>query len=127
MNVFNFVLFLLLLVAPIGTIIHEGGHAIGAKLVKADNINLSIGLGKKIGSISLRNFQITIHLFFFLGGFVQSSRKPAYHPLEIVCITAFGSISNGFFAILFYFLHGIYYNQYIQLLFLFNLWLALVN
>lgn len=95
--------------------------------MRADSINLSIGLGKKLGTLSVKNLTITIHLFFFLGGFVQSNRKPAYRTLEIICITAFGSFSNGIFSILFYLLNNIYYNQYIQLLFLFNLWLAIVN
>lgn len=126
-DIFNNLLFLLFVVAPIGTIVHESGHAIGAKLVKADTINLSIGLGKEIGTFSFKNLRMTVHLFFFLGGFVQSNRKPAYRSLEIICITAFGSVNNGIFAILFYLLNGIYYNQYIQILFLFNLWLAIVN
>jgi len=127
MDVYNLLLFLVLVVAPIGTLIHEGGHAIGALLVRADHINLSIGLGKKIGTISFRNFQITVHMLFFLGGFVQSYRNASYRIIEVVCITLFGPINNGLFAILFYLLDGIYYNQYIHLLFLFNLWLALMN
>ena len=127
MGVYLFLLFLFFVVAPIGTIIHESGHVIGAKIVKADNINLSIGLGRKIGTLSFGNFQITVNMLFFLGGYVQSHREPSYRSLEIICITAFGSINNALFALLFYLLYGIYYNHYIYLLFLFNLWLAFVN
>src|SRR5690625_2774979 len=102
MDVLFYLIFLLFVVAPVGTTIHESGHAIGAMLVKADNIKLSIGLGKEIITFTLGNIQITIHTFFFLGGFVQSDRTPSYRPIETVWITAFGSINNVFFAILFY-------------------------
>ena len=34
----NLLLFLIFIVAPIGTVIHELGHVIGASLVKSDRI-----------------------------------------------------------------------------------------
>ena len=126
MNIY-FILYLLLIVAPIGTIIHETGHLIGAIIVKADRISISIGLGKKIGTYSFRNVTINIHTLFFLGGYVQSQRKASYETSEVVWITIFGPINNAVFAMIFYFMNEIYVHPYIQILFLFNLWLAVVN
>lgn len=124
---FFFFLYLILIVAPIGTLIHESGHAFGANLVKANQITLSIGRGKKIGVIHFQKIQMHIRLLYFLGGFTQSKRKMPYNQKEIVCITLFGPLNNAIFAILFYLLYGMYANQYLHILFLFNLWLAVVN
>lgn len=119
--------YLLFIVAPVGTLIHETGHAIGAGIVKADHVQLSIGLGKKIKSFSLKNFHITIHLLFFLGGFVKSNREPTYQPMEWLTISAFGPLHNIFYAIFFYYISVYFQSDYVRLLFLFNLWLAMVN
>ncbi|HLS60396.1 MAG TPA: M50 family metallopeptidase [Virgibacillus sp.] len=120
-------LFTLFIVAPIGTFIHESGHMLGAKFVKADCIKLSIGLGKEIGTICFKNVHITIHALFFLGGFVQSERHLPYKALDIFWITICGPMNNGIFALLFFSLNGVYTSQYIYILFLFNLWLAIIN
>jgi len=120
-------LFTLFIVAPIGTFIHESGHMLGAQFMKADCVQLSIGLGKRLGTICFKKIHITIHALFFLGGFVQSERKLPYKPLDIFWITICGPMNNGIFALLFFSLNGIYANQYIYILYLFNLWLAIIN
>lgn len=126
MNIY-FLLYLLFIVAPIGTIIHEVGHLIGAKIVKSDQISLSIGLGKRIGSFSFQNIQVNIHLLFFLGGCVNNRRDKPYQLLEMLCIIGAGPIHNAIYAIFFYLLSSVFYNQYIHILSLFNLWLAIIN
>lgn len=124
---FYFLLYLLLIVAPIGTIIHEVGHLIGAKIVKSDQISLSIGLGKRIGSLSFKNVQVNIHLLFFLGGYVSNKREKPYQLLEMICIIGAGPLHNAIYATIFYLISSVFYNQYIHILFLFNLWLAIIN
>lgn len=123
----NLLLFTLFIVAPIGTFIHESGHMLGAKFVKADCIKLSIGIGKKLGTISFKNIHITIHALFFLGGFVQSERKLPYKATDIFWITICGPMNNGVFALLIFNLNGIYTSQWMYILYLFNLWLAIIN
>ncbi|HLR66365.1 hypothetical protein [Virgibacillus alimentarius] len=120
-------LFLVFVVAPISMVIHESGHLIGAKTMRADHITLSIGLGKMIGSLSFKKIHIKFHTVFFLGGLLKSERTPTYKPLEIIWVTICGLLSSGLFTILFYLLYNIYTNYYIQLLFLFNGWLFIVN
>lgn len=126
MDIYLF-LFLVFIVAPIGTLIHESGHLIGARTIQADQVTLSIGRGKQIGSFSLKRIRIDIHAIFFLGGLAQSERDPPYKPTEIIWITFCGLLSSSIFAIIFYLLYHTYSNYYIQLLFLFNGWLAVVN
>lgn len=120
-------LYLVFVVAPIGTIIHECGHLFGAWATQADRITLSIGRGKQIMSFSGKKMQITIHAIFFLGGLAQSKRTTPYKAIEIIWVTFCGLLSSSIFAVLFYFLYNAYPNPYIQLLFLFNGWLAIVN
>lgn len=122
-----YVLCLIFIVAPIGTFLHEMGHAAGAKMVKADIIIVSIGLGKNIGVISWHSIKIKLKAFFFIGGYVQSERKIAYKLFEIIWIAICGPLSNAIFAFLFYLLYVMYPIGFFKLLFLFNLWLAVIN
>lgn len=121
------IVYLLLVVSPIGMIIHESGHAFGAKLVKATHITLTIGLGKRIFTFVTRRIKINIHSFYFLGGYTKTSGCNPDTNKNLFWITLFGPISNGLFAVIFYYLNQIFVSPYINLLFLFNLWLAMVN
>ncbi|HLR73976.1 MAG TPA: site-2 protease family protein [Virgibacillus sp.] len=123
----NLLLFLIFIVAPIGTVIHELGHVIGASLVKSDRIMLSIGTGKKLGTISLKNVDISIHTLFFLGGYTYYERKDTYQSNELIWMTILGPISSCLFAYIFYYCYQVAPNSYFKLLFLFNAWLTIVN
>lgn len=120
-------LYLLFIVAPIGTVIHEFGHLIGANIVRAEKIVLSIGLGKRFSSISFKNITLHFHRVLFLAGSVNSSRTEPYTPFEKICITMFGPLNNIFFTCLFYFLYLWQPTIYVKLLLMFNLWLAIIN
>lgn len=120
-------LFLILVVAPMGMFIHELGHVIGAKMVHSDHITLSIGLGKKIGTISLKTIDIHLHMLFFLGGYTRYERERTYQSIEFIWMSMLGPISSGLFAFICYLLHDVYPNDYIKILFLFNAWLMIVN
>lgn len=126
MNIY-LLLFLLFFVAPIGTIIHEGGHLLGAKLMKADHMLISIGCGRKLFTVKYSNIQIHIRRFFFIGGLAQNKRDVPYQTIEMIWIIGFGPFLNGVFASLFYLLYCLIPSEYIYLLFLFNLWLVLIN
>lgn len=126
MDIYLF-LYLVFVVAPVGTIVHECGHLLGAGTVQADKITLSIGRGKQMISFSLKRIRITVYAIFFLGGQARSKRKTSYKPMEIIWVTFCGLLSSSLFAVLFYFLYNAYSSPYIKLLFLFNGWLAIVN
>lgn len=126
MNIY-LLLFLLFIVAPIGTIIHESGHLIGAKLMRADYMILSIGYGKRLFIFKWNNIQIKIRSFFFIGGHVRNERDIPYRTSEMIWIIGFGPLLNGIFAVFFYLLYHLIPSDFLYLLFLFNLWLALIN
>jgi len=120
-------LYLVLIVAPISTFLHELGHALGAKFVKADQITLLIGAGKPLKTITVRKIEFVIHNLFFIGGLTKSERKYPYKKIEMIWITALGPMMNAFIALLSYLLYLFYPNIFLYLLFMFNSWLALVN
>jgi Zn-dependent protease len=121
------ILYLLFVVGPFSTIIHEAGHAFAARTAKADHILLSIGYGKKIYEKSFHIFQLSIRRFFFLGGFATSSRNTPFTPSEKIWISIMGPLTSALLAFTFYFLYYLFPSSYFFLFFLFNVWLAIIN
>ncbi|WP_461180633.1 site-2 protease family protein [Virgibacillus kimchii] len=121
------IIYLLFVVGPLSTILHEAGHAFAAHMVNADRIRLSIGMGKKIYGISFEKFRLSIHQFFFMGGYSSSSRCKQFKSLEMIWITLLGPLTNALFTVIFYFVHFVFPNNYVLLFFLFNAWLTIVN
>ncbi|WP_099158414.1 site-2 protease family protein [Virgibacillus ndiopensis] len=117
---------LILFIAPISTIFHELGHIVGAKLVKAESVTLSIGTGNEVYNFNHKRIQIRLHALYFLGGVAYSERNIPYKSGEIIWITLCGPIFNGVVAILVSVLFDLT-NGFSQLLVLFNSWLAIVN
>lgn len=120
-------LFLLLIAAPISILLHEVGHACAARIINADLIIITIGRGKKLKTVCFKKLQIIIYNIYFLGGVAESKRNNPYQSLEIIWIAFSGPIFSGIVAFLFYMLNVLYPNNYLQLLFWFNVWLAVVN
>lgn len=123
----NLLLYFIFAAAPLSIILHEFGHAFAARIVHADHIIVSIGKGNILKTIGFKKIQIIIHVFFFLGGLAESNRKIPYKSLEMMWISIFGPFTNGIVAFLFYLLNETYSNNYFQLFFWFNLWLAVIN
>lgn len=117
----------LFLIAPISNVAHEAGHMIGAFIVKADYIHLSIGKGKRIVSFTIKKLKVTLRTLYFTGGQAESNRLQAYHPIEMVFITIMGPLINLLCAFIFYLLFQVHQADYILLFILFNLWLGLGN
>lgn len=121
------IVYLLLVVSPIGMVIHEFGHAFGAKLVKSVDITITFGIGKKIFTFVTKHTRINIHALYFLGGYTKTSGCKINTNKHVFWITLLGPLNNALFAIIFYYLNQIFVSPYLNLLFLFNLWLAVVN
>lgn len=120
-------LFLFFIVAPIGTFIHETGHAFGAKMVKADQMLVTIGQGKRIATFNWSNICIHLHLLYFMGGSNASNCQIPYKVKDIIWITICGPLNNIVFALGFYLLYIIMPSPYMYILFLFNVWIAFIN
>ncbi|WP_010530861.1 site-2 protease family protein [Lentibacillus jeotgali] len=126
MDIYIF-LYLIFVVAPAGTAIHELGHMLGAKSVGADKISLTIGAGSIVYRTIWNKMHIAIRLFFFIGGMAYSERQAPYQPAERIRIAVFGPFSSllaaGICAIIYY----VYPGSYLLLMLLFNLWIAFIN
>ena len=119
--------FLIVVVVPIGTIVHELGHGIVALFAKADSVTLRIGLGKHIKTYELNRFTIHLNAIFFVGGLTESKRTPIYNAKEKILIALGGPVCNAILAVLFITLFYPTHNPYIQLFTLFQAWLMLIN
>lgn len=124
---FHLIAYLFLLVAPIGMIIHECGHALGAILTRATHTTVTIGSGKQIYMITFKRVTLKIHALYFLGGSTETDSTHLNVRHHIFWITLLGPLNNGLFAIIFYYLNHIFGSPYLNLLCLFNTWLAIVN
>ncbi|MFC2948265.1 site-2 protease family protein [Virgibacillus sediminis] len=122
----NLLLYLIFAAAPLSTMIHELGHAAAARLLRVDDVSLSIGSGKEIGSLEAAGIRINIHVCYFLGGVVQSVGNNTLKGREKVLISLAGPLASAFSAFL-AFLAMTGSNEYLHLFALFNLWLAAVN
>lgn len=126
MNVLLF-LFSFIIVVFIGTLIHEFGHAIGAKLISFQDIKVSIGSGNEIGSFNFIKIEWKIHVLFFLGGFISYETTKEYKPLDIALVAMMGPLFNGLTVFSLYFFTNIYLHNGLYLFFLFNAWLLIAN
>lgn len=113
------------MVSPIGAFIHEVGHLIGALLVKADRVELLLGIGKKIGSLNYGSLVIHIHAVLFLGGLAKSSRNTPFNKKELCFITFCGPLFNLLvaYAVTMIPLN----NKYIFLFIIYNIWIGVIN
>ncbi|SDJ66476.1 site-2 protease family protein [Sediminibacillus albus] len=118
--------YLIFIVAPLGTIIHELGHALGAWLLKADRIEFSLGTGRRMSTIHLKRHQLNIHLLFIAGGQAFSQRHKPYSNVEAIVISLSGPLINLMAAAIIH-LSASFLTIRLELLFWFNLWLAVIN
>lgn len=121
------IVFLIVIVGPIGTIIHELGHGIMALLMKADSVILHIGIGKHVKTFVFRRFTIRLNIMFFIGGLTESEHTRSYNTLEKMCIALGGPACNAILAVLCIILFYPTHNPYIQLFILFQAWLMFIN
>ncbi|GGJ94240.1 hypothetical protein GCM10007063_15960 [Lentibacillus kapialis] len=126
MDIYLF-LYLIFIVAPAGTAIHEMSHMLGAKSVKADKILLTIGTGSIIYRTFRKKIHLVIRLFFFAGGMAYSERKTPYQPHERIRIAVFGPVGSFLAAGICAWFYIVFSSSYLLLMLLFNLWIAFIN
>lgn len=123
----NLLLFLLFIGSPISIFIHELGHAVAAISLKANQITISIGSGQALFTIRIYHITVIINRVYFIGGMTKYKRTKGFTSKELIWLTILGPVFNGVTACIIFTLLAILSNTYLQLLFLFNLWLALAN
>ncbi|WP_157087716.1 site-2 protease family protein [Oceanobacillus damuensis] len=121
------VLYLIFIIAPLTTLIHELGHVSGSLAVNADYIQLSIGTGKRKMVLKRKRVEFNIYPAFFIGGITRSERAKPYNKTESVWITILGPTFNAITALISYLLFEVFPSEFLQLLFWFNMWMAIVN
>lgn len=127
MHIIILIVSFLFLTAPISNVAHEVGHMIGAFIVKADHMHLSIGKGKRVVTFTFKKLKVTLRRLYFTGGQAESMRYKAYLPIEMVFITIMGPLMNLLCAFIFYLLFQVHPTDIILLFILFNVWLGLGN
>ncbi|RYG73650.1 hypothetical protein EU245_06005 [Lentibacillus lipolyticus] len=120
-------LYLVFVAGPVGTIVHEFGHALGATWVRADKIVLSIGSGKVIYDNKWKNVSVHIHMLFFLGGMAYSERALPYRQRETIAVAVAGPLLSVAAAIVCFLWYILYPADSVLLLTLFHSWIAFVN
>ncbi|WP_413229840.1 M50 family metallopeptidase [Halobacillus litoralis] len=121
------VFLLIFLVAPLSLIIHEFGHVIPGLIFKARLSIIHLGRGRLVFRRRLGSVEINIYALFFQGAYSINERHPCFSPSEKIWISLGGPLLNGFTAILSLMSFMVHENRLVELLFLFNLYLAVVN
>lgn len=123
----NLLLFLLFIGSPISVFIHELGHAVAAITIKAKYAEITIGSGRELCVFKWKKYIMRCNCFYFIGGVSKYERNTPFTSKEMIWVTLLGPVFNGILAIIIFFLLKAYPNNYLQILFLFNLWLAFAN
>lgn len=127
MNLILMLLFVFLVV-PGSLIIHEIGHLIGARLKNATEIRLIIGSGFPMFQFTLFNVEVVVNIMLIFGSYTSTVRETPFQDNEKILITVLGPVFNGLVAIIFFILYTVFNpDPLFYLIFLFNLWLAVVN
>ncbi|MGJ9456866.1 site-2 protease family protein [Oceanobacillus sp. CF4.6] len=121
------IVYLILVIAPLTTLIHELGHVSGSLIVKADYIQLTMGYGKRQITFNFNQIKFIFYPFYFIGGFTTSDRDKPYKNSEIIWVTILGPVFNAITAWISYYAFEFYPSDFLQLLFWFNIWMAIVN
>jgi len=126
-DLFTF-LILLFFIAPVSLLFHEIGHAIGAKLVNASNIHITLGIGKKVFEGSIIGIHIVIRQLIIINSITSTFRDEPFRKYERILISILGPGFSVIFAVIFYIAYyAIIPAGTLYISFLFNLWLVFIN
>src|SRR5690625_673682 len=125
---FSQVILFVLLIVPFSLFWHELGHLIGAKIVRASYITLTIGIGKQIFKFKFHNITFVVNKLFIINSFIETNRSYSLSNREIIIITILGPISSLVLSLIAYCVYMlIMSNTIIYITFLFNAWIGLIN
>ncbi|MBO1003092.1 site-2 protease family protein [Pseudogracilibacillus auburnensis] len=123
-----YLLIFICFIAPISLLFHELGHVVGAILMKASFIRLTIGIGNKLWQGTFQHVQIIIRRFFLINSLTSTIREEPFERREKIMITLMGPVFSGLLAAIFYVMYHLFFSTYIlYIVFLFNIWLMIIN
>ncbi|MGE8203387.1 site-2 protease family protein [Heyndrickxia sp. NPDC080065] len=121
------ILLFLFIIAPITIVIHELGHALGAWMMRADDIEINIGSGPKLFSLQSKKWTIHFYLLYILGAHTSSQRVPYFSNTEKIVIAILGPLVNGVIGFIIEQWGPVDASNIWQLFALFNFWLFIMN
>src|SRR5690625_7518401 len=110
MSIMLYVIILFILVfiiAPFSLLFHEIGHLVGATLMRASAIRLTIGLGKPLWQMNFANIDIIIRRFFLINSLTSTVRDNPFRKREKILITIMGPLFSGGLTLIAYFAYSI--------------------
>lgn len=122
-----FLVWLIFIIGPISNLIHECGHALIAKLLKADYIEIVLGSGNYFVDFKINSFRITIRNRFFIGGFLKTKRDFLFMNKELAFIAIGGPIASLLTTSLSLYGYILFMNEFLLLSTIYNGWLTLIN
>lgn len=128
MTLFVTFLFLLFIVTPFSLLIHEIGHAIGARMIGASKIVITIGIGKTLLSIRLKRVTMKLRAIFIVHFQTETKRRTPLSKPEAIVVAMMGPVFSFCISLILFICYNLFIpHPSVQLLYLFNLWLAVVN
>ena len=121
------ILLFLFIFAPLTILIHEFGHVLGAMVMRATHIEMMIGTGKKIFTLTGRKWKLSLHLLYFLGAHTSCERQPFFSKIERIIISSSGPLLNGIVGFFLHYYIPLNHLMIWELFVLFNFWLFLIN
>ncbi|UOR12411.1 site-2 protease family protein [Halobacillus amylolyticus] len=118
---------LLFVVAPLGLFIHELGHAAVGLWNGAERSHLSLGVGPLLCKCKIKRLTVHLHYIFIIGGHSLNEKEADFTSKQQAMISLGGPLSNAVCAAVLYMSDLPQQSHVLQLLYFFNLYLALVN
>lgn len=121
-------LILVFIIAPISLLFHEIGHLVGASLMRATSVQLTIGLGKPLWQTKFANIHIMIRRFFLVNSVTSTVRTVPFSNREKITITMMGPLFSSMLTIITFIAYNVFIpTDVLYLFYMFNLWLVIIN
>lgn len=128
MSLFVTFLYLLFIVTPFSLFVHEMGHVVGARWIHATKITVTIGIGKTIATVSFNTVSFIIRSIYFIHCSTETKRIKHISKREAILVSVLGPLFSLCMSFIFYMWYNLFVpHPSVYLLFLFNLWLGIVN
>jgi hypothetical protein len=121
-------LIFLLIATPPSLLFHELGHGFAAKSVRGTTVGIAIGTGKLLWQGKLLGIDMMIYQLFIVNSHAYYHHDRSFSSFEKIYISVMGPCFSLLLAFFFFVLFTLFHMEPgIYILFLFNLWIGIVN